>query len=171
MSSLPTVEQIMQLGTARELEVGPEHLDVNEHMNVFHYFDIGATAMGDTFAQFGLSGDLIASRGQSIFTVEHHLRYYSEMRLGTPLSVHVRLLGRSKQAMHAMSFLIDQEKKVLSFTLELSAVNVDFTSRRSAEFGDDTTAGMDALVARQDALGWDAPVCGAMQLRNPVIGV
>lgn len=171
MTALPSVEQLEQLGTARLLEVGPEHLDVNEHMNVFHYFDIGAMAMGDTFAEFGLSGDLIASTGRSIFTVEHHLRYFSEMRLGTPISVHVRLLGRSRQAMHAMSFLVDQEKKVLSFTLELSAVNVDFVTRRPAEFGAETVRGMDALIAHQDALGWAAPVCGAMQLRNPVIGV
>lgn len=170
MSVLPRYEQILQLGTVRELEVGPEHLDINDHMNVMHYLDIAAMAMGDAFAEFGLGGDQIETLGQSIFTAEHHLRYYSELRLGTPISVHCRLLGRSRQAMHAMSFVVDRETERLSCTLELSAVNVDFASRRPTELAAGPASGMDALVLAHESLGWAAPVCGAMQLRNPITG-
>jgi acyl-CoA thioester hydrolase len=170
MSRLPTLEQILQLGTVRDLVVGPEHLDINNHMNVTHYLDIGGRAMGDAFAAFGLSGDRIDTLGQSIFTAEHHLVYYSELRLGTPVSVHCRLLGRSERTMHAMSFIVDRASERVSCTVELSAVNVDFATRRPVALSEEPAALMDVMLDEHEALDWDAPVCGAMQLRNPVRG-
>jgi acyl-CoA thioester hydrolase len=168
--ALPTYAQILQLGTVSELVVGPEHLDINDHMTVTQYLDIAAHGMRDAYLEFGLGGEQIEIRGQTVFTAEHHLRYYSELRAGTPISVHSRLLGRSQKAMHAISFIVDAREQVLSCTLELSAVNMDFGTRRPTDFPDDSRPKMDALIAQHERLDWEAPVCGAMNLRNPVTG-
>jgi acyl-CoA thioester hydrolase len=165
-----TYAQILELDTVSELVVGPQHLDINDHMNVMHYLDIAAYGMRDAYLDFGLGGEQIEIRGQTVFTAEHHLHYYSELRLGTPISVHSRLLGRSRRAMHAMSFILDREQQRLSCTLELSAVNIDFASRRPTDFPNDAVPQMDALIREHERLEWEAPVCGAMNLRNPVTG-
>ena len=38
--------------------------------------------------------------------------------------------------------------------------------RRAVDIPDDIAAGLDRVIADGDALGWDAPVCGAMGVRR-----
>ena len=102
----------------------------------------------------------------SFFTVEQHLRYFGEMRSGERFTVHPRLLARSRRALHAMAFVLDRERTQLACTFELVYVHVDMAERRSVDVPDDLATSIDAAIATTDALGWDAPVCGAMGVRR-----
>ena len=101
-----------------------------------------------------------------MFTVEQHIRYFSELRLGDRFTVHGRFLERSDRAVHGMSFVVAPETGMLACTFEASYVHVDMNTRRSVPIPDDVAARFDAEIAVGDALGWEAPVSGAMGVRR-----
>ena len=162
VSELPTYDQIVQLPVRVEEVVPPEFIDENGHMNIRHYFDAASHAMWYTCIALGMDESYNTDRSLSLFTVEQHLRYFSEMNLGDRFTVHGRLLERSGKALHGMAFVVSTESRSLACTFEVMYIHVDMTTRRSVEMPDDIAASFDAEIARGDELGWAAPVCGAM---------
>ena len=162
MSDLPTYEQITQLPARVEQVVPPEFIDENGHMNIRHYFDAASHALWYLNIALGMDESYNTERKLSLFTVEQHLRYFSEMNLGDRFTVHGRLLERTTKVLHGMSFVVSPEAEALACTFEATYIHVDMTTRRSVEIPDDMAAAFDAEIARGDELGWSAPVCGAM---------
>jgi acyl-CoA thioester hydrolase len=162
VSDLPTYDQITQLPVRVEQVVPQEFIDENGHMNIRHYFDAASHALWYLNIALGMDESYNVDRGLSLFTVEQHLRYFSEMNLGDRFTVHGRLLERSGKVLHGMSFVVSAESRTLACTFEATYIHVDMTTRRSVEMPDDMAARFDAEIARGDELGWAAPVCGAM---------
>jgi acyl-CoA thioester hydrolase len=149
-----------------EAAVVPEFIDANGHMNIRHYLDLGAHATMVLCEGLGIDDAYRAERRLGVFTTEHHLRYYSDMRIGEKISVHVRLLDRSAKAAHMMAFLANRSQGRLANTLELALVHVDLETRRAIAFPDDAAAGLDRHLAVEADLEWPAPVCGVMGIRR-----
>ena len=166
MSALPTVEQVSELPTVTEMSVPEEFLDENHHMNITHYLSLGARGIGSRCDDMGLGQSYIDDRRLTIFTAEHHIRYFAELRLGQDLSVHVRFLERSAKALHAMAFLVNRSTDVLACTLEVSLVHVGMDTRRPADFPDDIALRIDEAIKADDSYSWPAPVCGVMGVRR-----
>ncbi len=166
MSNLPTYDQLVQLPAIFDQQVGEEFIDENGHMNIGDYFRLCSHAVWRVTIDAGLGEDYIEAHDQSMFTVEQHMRYYGELRLGDRLTVHARLLERSARVVHAMAFVVDHEKRALACTQEVTLVHVSTATRASVDLPADIATSLDALIASGDALGWDAPVCGAMGLRK-----
>lgn len=165
MSDLPTFDEVVELTTVFDETVKPEQIDENGHMNIRHYFDFGSWAVWMSTQKAGVDEDYIRDRGMSFFTVEQHLRYFGEMRLGERFTVHDRLLARSSRALHAMAFVLDREHELLASTFELVYVHVDMAERKAVDIPADIAATLDERLAVDGALGWEAPVCGAMGVR------
>ena len=166
MSALPTADQVDQIPATTVKKVPQEYLDENLHMNIQHYLVLGATALGTRCDDLGLGQDYIDSRRLTVFTAEHHIRYYAEMTLGQELSVHVRLLEHSSKVIHAMAFLVNRSDKVLACTLEVTLVHVGMDTRRPVGFPDDIADRIDAALKEQSDLDWPPPVCGSMGVRR-----
>lgn len=166
MSIIPTVEQVDEIPAATEQKVPQEYIDENNHMNIQHYLVLGATALGTRCDELGLGQDYIDFRRLTVFTAEHHLRYYSELLLGQELSVHVRMLERSSKVIHAMSFLVNRSDNLLACTLEVTLVHVGMDTRRPVDFPEDIADRVDAAIKDQSQLSWPAPVCGVMGVRR-----
>lgn len=166
MSIIPTVEQVGEIPAATEQKVPQEYIDENNHMNIQHYLVLGATALGTRCDELGLGQDYIDSRRLTVFTAEHHIRYYSELLLGQELSVHVRMLERSSKVIHAMSFLVNRSDNLLACTLEVTLVHVGMDTRRPVDFPEDIADRVDAAIKDQSQLSWPAPVCGVMGVRR-----
>jgi acyl-CoA thioester hydrolase len=166
VSDLPTYDQIAQLPAVDEQVVRPEFIDLNGHMNIRHYFDVASIALWRICIAAGMDQSYSDARGLTLFTVEQHIRYFSELRLGERFTVHGRFLERSERAVHAMSFVVAPDSQALACTFEASYVHVDMETRRSVPIPDDVAARFDAEIAAADALGWEAPVSGAMGVRR-----
>jgi acyl-CoA thioester hydrolase len=162
VSDLPTYDQITQLPARVEQVVPPEFIDENGHMNIRHYFDAASHALWYLNIALGMDESYNVDRGLSLFTVEQHLRYYSEMNLGDRFTVHARLLERSGKVLHGMAFVVSPDSESLACTFEATYIHVSMTTRRSVPIPDDLAARFDDEIARGDKLGWAAPVCGAM---------
>ncbi|GAA3523499.1 hypothetical protein GCM10022234_19740 [Aeromicrobium panaciterrae] len=166
MTSLPTYEQIVQLPAYFDQTVPEEFIDENGHMNIGDYFRLCSHSMWKSTIVAGLGETYIDDHQKSIFTVEQHMRYYGELRLGERFTIHTRLIERSARVLHGISFVVDQQKKALACTQETTLVHVSTETRAAVDFTPDIAAGLDELINAGDALGWDAPVCGAMGLRK-----
>ena len=162
MSDLPTYDQITQLPVRVEQVVPQEFIDENGHMNIRHYFDAASHALWYLNIALGMDESYNVDRGLSLFTVEQHLRYFSEMNLGDRFTVHSRLLERSGKVLHGMAFVVSPDSESLACTFEATYIHVSMTTRRSVPIPDDLADRFDAEIARGDELGWAAPVCGAM---------
>jgi acyl-CoA thioester hydrolase len=166
MSDLPSFDDVSALPAQFDETVQPDQIDENGHMNIRHYFGFASWAVWKATEAAGVDQAYIDERGMSFFTVEQHLRYYGELRLGERFTVHSRLLERSGRAVHAMAFVLDQEREQLASTFELVYVHVDMAERKAVPIPEDVAKALDAGIADHDALGWAAPVCGAMGVRR-----
>lgn len=165
MSDLPTADQVRALPAQADREVTSDVIDENGHMNIAHYFHPAAYAVWETMQQAGVDADYIAHRGLSFFTVEHHLRYLAEMRLGDRFTVRPQLLERSDKVLHALSYVLDETHDRLACVLEVSYVHVSMEDRRAVPVPDDVAAALDRGIAA-GRLGWDPPVTGTMGVRR-----
>lgn len=137
--------------------VPPEFEDVNGHMNIRHYFDLGSQAISDIYDRFGVT-DAYRHGGLGFFTVENSARYHAECRVGDAVSVHVVSERRTPKAVHSTAFIVNDTTRLLACTFTSVAIHVDLGTRRSVAMGDLLQAQVDAVTA---PLTLRAPLEGA----------
>lgn len=167
MTSLPTLDQLLAIEPTLERTVPPDFIDLNGHMNIGRYLEIGSTGIWRLAqTRLGMTDDYIPARGMSTFTVEQHLTYLSELREGELVSVHPRLLDAGDKALHLVALIVDRTHGRLACVLESSLVHVDMATRRATPFPPDVAALVATEVAADRELGWDPPLSGTMGVRR-----
>ena len=159
---LPSLDDVLSLPDSVEGSVTADFIDPNGHMNVLHYLDWGSRGADALVRRAGVDDAYRSERGMGLFTAEHHLAYYGELKEGDKFSVHARVLDRSDKALHLMTFLADRSAGRLSNTLEILLVNVDLQKRRATGLPADIAAAFDACIRRSRDMSWTAPTCGAI---------
>ncbi|MBF6451137.1 thioesterase family protein [Nocardia elegans] len=163
---LPTGEQIRSLAPALTASVIESETDSNGHMNVLYYLARNSAAADAIVREVGVDDDYRQKRRLGLFTTEHPLAYYSELRLGANFSVYGRVLARSDKAIHMMTFLLDRDHDRLANTLEIMLIHVDLERRRATPLPEDAAVALDEQLATSSALAWDAPTCGVIGIRR-----
>ncbi|MCW2780330.1 MAG: hypothetical protein JWR35_779 [Marmoricola sp.] len=166
MTPLPTVDEVRMLPATLTTAVEEEFIDENGHMNIRHYVRLEAKGAGVISRDVGFTSAYRSERRMSVFTAEHHLKYFAELRLGERISVHPRVLDRSDKTLHMMALMIDDTNDLLVNTLELVLVHVDLNSRRATRMPAEITARIDGYLAEHGALPWAPPVTGHMGVRR-----
>jgi len=157
------LENIRQLPQTHTQHIPPEYLDEMGHMNIQWYIHLFDRAAWGFFGLFGATVEHMHATHSGVFALEQHIRYLAEVRVGEQIAVHSRILGRSEKRIHKMHFMINLDKNSLAATIEIVAMSIDMRVRRSAPWQAALLPKMDALIAEHTALGWDAPVCGALK--------
>jgi acyl-CoA thioester hydrolase len=161
--TVPTTEEVLQIPPAWSDAVHEDWIDMNGHMNIRHYLDLGGMATDQVCQSMGIDDDYRALRRMGVFTAEQHLTYLQEMHLGTPITVHVRLLERSSKVGHMVALIMDREKDRLACIFETVLVHVGMDTRKGLEFPEDVATAYDQIVTRElETLSWPAPVCGIL---------
>lgn len=161
-----TYEQISLLPLTAEHVVGPEHLDVNGHMNIGHYFAFGGHAMWDRNRQdLGMPDSYIAERGLTTFTAEQHLCYLAEAVAGDEIGVHTVAVDAGPKAIHMAALITNRTHGRLACVMESIAVHVDFGTRRPVPFPDDVAA-LIAAAIEGDCVDIELPLSGAIAIRR-----
>ena len=159
----PTTDQVRTLPAFFEQAVPEEYVDENGHMNITDYFRLGTWAPWQRMTDLGLGRQYIPERGLSFFTVQHHISYLSELRLGERFSVRTGVAGRTAKAVHSVAYVLDEARDRVSCALELMYVHVSMESRRSVEMPDDVAAVFDGEI---DAHPWVSGAVGGLALRR-----
>ena len=133
-------------------KVRPEWVDYNGHMNVAYYvmvFDHGTDRLLD---HLGLGRDYRDAGGRSVFVVEAHVTYDSELRAGDEVAVSSRALGRDDKRLHVFHEMRRADDGTLAATNELLFLHVDTKTRRAMPFPDAAGARIDSLIRAQSGL-------------------
>ena len=163
MSDLPPVPLVLDRPAAYDQVVEETFIDQNGHMNIGDYFRLGTWAPWHRLVELGMDETYIPTRGFSFFTVEHHVRYLSELRLGQHFSVHGLLLERTAKTLHGAGVVVDREQDRIACVLEIVYVHIAMAERRAAAFPDDVAGMLDGEIAACAEL---APYVDRLALRR-----
>lgn len=161
----PTVADVDALGAALKLTAPPEFEDGNGHVNVCHYYRLHMEGAESAMAGLGFGTDYIDRTGHSIFSIEHHIRFYDESLVGDELSVHLRLLDVGPKTLHGMTIIVNRTRGTIANTLEYIELHVDLTTRRTAPMDDEMLRRLRGEVERHRDLPWSLPLSGPMGVR------
>ena len=129
------------------MRVDPQWIDYNGHLNMAYYNVLFDRAVDETYELIGVGADYVASRRQSIFTAEVHVRYLRELHAGDPVRVTFQLLDYDAKRIHYFEQLIHAEASFVSATSENLSLHVDMTSKRTAAFPREVAARLAEMKA------------------------
>ncbi|USX45837.1 thioesterase family protein [Dietzia kunjamensis] len=163
---LPSVEEVLKLPAARRVVAPPEWEDGNGHVNVTHFYRFHMEAAEAELIRVGVEDTYREDRGLSVFSMEQHLRYLAEVRIGEEISAHVRWLDRGDKVFHGISVVVNHTTGALANTVEFVEGHVDLRTRRLAPFPSDLAERIDAELERHRSLPWSLPLAGPMGVRR-----
>jgi acyl-CoA thioester hydrolase len=143
-------------------EIPENYRDEMGHMNVMWYTHLFSHAFDRFGALWGFDWASWKERGIGSFVLETHLRYLNEVKVGQHVTLRSRAIGRSAKRFHYMHFMTIDETEALAATAEQISGHIDMKIRRMSPLAPELAARFDELVAKQNALGWHAPLCGTM---------
>jgi acyl-CoA thioesterase FadM len=144
-------------------EIPENYRDEMGHMNVMWYTHLFSHCFDKFGSQWGFNWAAWKERGIGSFVLEAHIRYLAEVKVGQHITLRSRALGRSAKRFHYMHFMTIDETGALAATCEQISAHMDMSIRRMSALAPELAAKFDELVARQNQLGWAAPVCGSMK--------
>jgi acyl-CoA thioester hydrolase len=160
--SIP-LEKITALPLLLRTVIPPEYQDENGHMNVRWYLAVFDDAGYPLVASFGITPEFHTQHGTGGFDLEHHLYYLNEVHIGDTVAVYSRVIARTEKRTHYMMFMVNETRGKLASIFECVNSFADITQRKTAPYPPEIAAGIDAILARDQALDWDAPVCGVIR--------
>jgi acyl-CoA thioester hydrolase len=155
---------LLPLPITHEATIPESYLDSMGHMNVMWYTHLFGCATVGLFKLVGMDRNYFQSNQMGSFALAQHFNYRKEVRVGEQVVLRSRMLGRSERKFHVMHFMVKHDGHVLAATGEFLGAHIDMRVRRTAPFLPQVAEPIDRMVAEHAALGWDAPVCGAMQV-------
>src|SRR5215472_4581035 len=129
------------------MRVEPEWIDYNGHLNIAYYNVLFDRAVDETYELIGVGSEYVASRRQSIFTAEVHVRYLRELHAGDPVRVTFQLLDYDAKRMHFFEQLFHADEGWVAATSENMSLHVDMTAGKTAPFPDDVARGLARMKA------------------------
>ena len=127
--------------------VRPEWIDYNGHMNVAYYvlvFDHGTDVLFDLL---DIGAGYRARTNCSLFAMENHVSYLTEVREGDELRVTTQFLGHDDKRIHFFHRMFHARDGYLAATSELLGLHVDLARRRACAFPPEVHDRLAALAA------------------------
>ena len=149
--ALPPLDLSAPLNQHRA-RVRPEWIDGNGHMNVGFYV-VAFDHATDTLCELlGVSWEYTRRELGMIFVLEAHVTYDRELLPDAPYRVTTQLLDHDAKRIHVFHEMYHAEDGFLAATNELAILHVDFITRRSAAWPDETQARLAAMAEAHSKL-------------------
>lgn len=126
--------------------VKAEWIDGNGHMNVGYYVVAFDQATDTLCEQLGVSWDYTRRQLGMIFVLEAHVTYDRELLPDAPFRVTTQILDHDAKRLHCFHEMYHAQEGFLAATNELMILHVDFQSRRSAPWPEETRARLAAMA-------------------------
>lgn len=160
-AALPDFSVVAALPSYFDQEVPEEYVDMNGHMNITHYFALGAWGPWKRMAELGMREDYMVT-GSSFFTASHHITYLSELRQGERFAVHAAFADRTDKAVHSLGLVLDHTNRKVACVMEICHVHVSMETRRASSIPDWLGTAIDTEIATTP---WVAAVATGIDLR------
>lgn len=129
--------------------VQQDWVDYNGHLRDAFYLLIFSYATDALMDTLGLDSENREASGHSLFTLELHLNYLHEVKLGTEVEVHTQLIAFDTKRLHLYHslHLAGDEKELAG--IEQMLLHVDLAGPHSAPFTAATLEKLTAITAEQ----------------------
>ena len=135
--------------TTYSTPIREEWVDYNGHLRDAFYLLIFSYATDALMDRLGLDSQNREASGHSLFTLEVHLNYLHEVKLGAHVEVRTQLIGYDKKRLHVYHSLhLVGDERALAGN-EQMLLHVDLAGPRSAPFGEHSLALLQAIEDQQ----------------------
>jgi len=129
-----------------------EWVDYNGHLRDAFYLLIFSYATDALMDRLGLDSQSREASGHSLFTLELHMNYLHEVKLGAQVEVRTQLMGHDKKRLHLYHSLhLAGDEQTLAGN-EQMLLHVDLAGPHSAPFSEHTLALLQAIEIQQRTL-------------------
>ena len=139
-------------------------VDYNGHLRDAFYLLIFSYATDAFMDRIGLDSDNREASGHSLFTLECHLNYLHEVKLGTDVSVRTQVIGHDRKRVHLYHSLHREGFDEALAASEQMLLHVDLAGPKSAPFAPDVLEQLQGIVAEQADLPAPTFIGRVMQL-------
>ncbi|MEX5350678.1 thioesterase family protein [Pseudomonas juntendi] len=114
--------------------VQEDWVDYNGHLRDAYYLLIFSFATDALMERIGLDADSRGQSGNSLFTLEAHINYLHEVKLGTEVWVQTQIIGFDKKRLHLYHSLHRAGFDEALAASEQMLLHVDLAGPKSAPF-------------------------------------
>ena len=154
MDNVPASPDLSAPLDRHRARVLPEWIDYNGHMNVAFYLYAFDQATETFYRELGCDAAYVGTKRGMVFTLETHLTYDREVKLGDPLRITTQILDWDAKRVHFFHSMYHAEDGFLASTNDQIMLNVGFESRRSEPWPDDIRARLEAMGSAHRKLPW-----------------
>lgn len=137
--------------------VQPDWVDYNGHLRDAYYLLICSFATDGLMDLIGLDEAGRARSGHTLYTLECHLNFIAEVKLGVDVQVRTQLLGHDRKRLHIHHLIERCDGGQIVAESEQMLMNIDTATGRSAAFAVPVAERIQALAATQVQL--PRPTC------------
>ena len=130
-------------------EVSPDWVDYNGHLRDAYYLLLFSYATDALMERIGLDADARGQSGHSLFTLEAHINYLHEVRLGTEVWVQTQIVGFDRKRLHLYHSLHREGLDQALAASEQMLLHVDLAGPKAAPFGEASVAYLEGLADEQ----------------------
>ena len=134
----------------QDVTVVPEWTDYNHHLTESAYLLIMGECSDAFFRSFGID-DAYRRAGQSLYTVETHLRNLREAREGERLDLTIQVLGTDGKRLHIVHEMYTATGGLIA-TAEQMLLHVDMRAGRAAPFPENIARKLGEISSAHAAL-------------------
>ena len=129
--------------------VQADWVDYNGHLRDAFYLLIFSYATDAFMDRIGLDSDNRSASGNSLFTLECHLNYLHEVKLGTDVWVQTQVIGFDRKRLHLYHRLHREGFEPVLAASEQMLLHVDLTEPKSAPFSEGSIGLLQGLMDEQ----------------------
>ncbi|RRV38931.1 thioesterase family protein [Pseudomonas sp. p106] len=132
--------------------VQEDWVDYNGHLRDAYYLLIFSYATDALMERIGLDADSRGQSGHSLFTLEAHINYLHEVKLGTEVWVQTQIIGFDQKRLHLYHSLHRSDIGEALAASEQMLLHVNLAGPKSTPFSEMSVQTMQQLLHQQDDL-------------------
>ena len=130
----------------------PDWVDYNGHLRDAYYLLLFSLATDALMDQLGLDQAGRAATGHSLYTLECHLNFVQEVKLGQQVEVRTQILGHDAKRLHLNHSLHLLDEAPLLAASEQMLLNVATAAARATPFAQPVLSRVEALARAHQGL-------------------
>jgi acyl-CoA thioester hydrolase len=155
---MPEVASAPALPVIYRTTIRPEWVDFNGHLRDGYYMVLFSSAVDALMDLAGLDEAGRQATGHSWFTLEAHVNYLHEVKVGAAVEVRLQLLGVDAKRLHVCLSLHPEGESTVMAVSEQMLLNVDMAGPRATPFAPAVAAYLQPLAAQHAGLPRPAQV-------------
>lgn len=145
--------------------VHPDWIDYNGHLNEAYYLLIFSHATDSMIDWMGMDAASREAERRSVYTLETHILYMLEVKVGERVEVRTRLLDLDGKRIHLFHTMIREDGEIACMS-EMVMACIDMTGPRICAFAEGPAARLDALFERHCKEPWPDKAGRSLGLGN-----